>query len=96
MISAQDRPAAWRRADPEIVVETPASATVCALALEGAALGFAERGLIFRPFEPGVYFTTHLLFRPDAQKAQMVNRFVADLMAARSIVLLQTPSRPAA
>lgn len=92
-------------AHPEIVVETPASATVCALALEGvgiglvnpmAALGFAERGLIFRPFEPEVYFTTYLLFRPDAQKAQMVNRFVAELMAARSINLLQTPSRPAA
>lgn len=92
-------------AHPEIVVETPASATVCALVLEGvgiglvnpmAALGFAERGLIFRPFEPEVYFTTHLLFRPDAQKAQMVNRFVAELMAARSINLLQTPSRPAA
>lgn len=92
-------------AHPEIVVETPASATVCALVLEGvgiglinpmSALGFAERGLIFRPFEPEVYFTTHLLFRPDAQKARIVNRFVAELMAARSITLLQTPARPKA
>ncbi|PZQ61428.1 MAG: LysR family transcriptional regulator [Phenylobacterium zucineum] len=88
---------------PEIVVETPASATVCALALEGvgvglvnpvAAIGFAERGLVFRPFEPDVYFTTYLLFRPDAQRAQIVSRFVAELMAARSLTSLQTPAKP--
>jgi len=89
-------------AKPEIVVETPASATVCALVFEGvgvglvnpvSAIGFAERGLIFRPFEPDVYFTTYLLFRPDAQRAQIVTRFVAELMAARSLTSLQSPSR---
>lgn len=90
-------------AHPEIVVETPASATVCALVLEGvgvglvnpmAALGFAERGLVFRPFEPEVYFTTYLLFRPDAQKAQLVTQFVAELMKARSISLPSSPPAP--
>lgn len=78
---------------PEVVVETPNSATVCALALEGvgvglvnpmAADGFAERGLLFRPFEPEVYFKAHLLFRPDAQKALLMKAFVAELLRARS------------
>jgi DNA-binding transcriptional LysR family regulator len=82
---------------PQIIVETPNSATVCALALEGigvgivnpaAADGFAERGLLFRPFEPEVYFESYLLFRPDAQKTQLVKSFVADLLNARKIKLL--------
>lgn len=78
---------------PDIVVETPNSATVCALALEGvgiglvnpvAADGFAERGLLFRPFEPEIYFKAHLLFRPDTQRALLVKAFVAELLQARS------------
>jgi hypothetical protein len=48
-----------------------------------AALGFPERGLLFRPFEPEVYFKSYLLFRPDAQKAQLVKQFVGELMKAR-------------
>ncbi|WP_419897653.1 LysR substrate-binding domain-containing protein [Roseomonas sp. USHLN139] len=77
---------------PKIVVETPFAATVCALALEGigiglaqavAAEGFAERGLVMRPFEPEVYFKTYLLFRPDTQKSMLVKDFVAALLAAR-------------
>lgn len=79
---------------PKIVVETPASATVCALALQGvgiglvnpaAADGFALRGLVLRPFEPAVYFKSILLFRPDAQKARLVKAFVAELLKARSL-----------
>lgn len=81
-------------ARPKVVIETPNSATICALALEGvgigltnpaAADGFAERGLIFRPFEPAVYFKSHLLFRPDAQKSRLVKSFVAELLAARRV-----------
>jgi DNA-binding transcriptional LysR family regulator len=81
---------------PQIVVETPNSATICALALEGvgvglvnpaAADGYSERGLIFKPFEPEVYFNSYLLFRPDAQKAQLVKQFVGDLLNARRIKL---------
>jgi len=78
---------------PQIVVETPFSATVCALALEGVGLGlvsppstdgFAERGLIFRKLEPAIYFNTYLLFRPDSQRAQLVKQFTTALLNARS------------
>jgi DNA-binding transcriptional LysR family regulator len=77
---------------PKIVVETPGSATVCALALEGVGIGivnpaacdgFARRGLILRPFEPEVHFKVFLIFRPDALKTRLVKRFVAELMHAR-------------
>lgn len=77
---------------PQIVIETPNSLTICALALEGVGVGlvnpaagdgYAERGLLFRPFEPEVYFDSYLLFRPDAQKAQVVKEFVNHLMKSR-------------
>jgi hypothetical protein len=42
--------------------------------------GFPERGLVFRPFEPAVYFKSILLFRPDAQQARLVTGFVAALL----------------
>jgi DNA-binding transcriptional LysR family regulator len=80
---------------PQIVVETPNSATICALALEGvgvglvnpaAADGFSERGLVLRPFEPEVFFKSYLLFRPDAQKARLVKSFVRELLNARTKV----------
>ncbi|MDX2142475.1 MAG: LysR substrate-binding domain-containing protein [Rhodospirillaceae bacterium] len=79
---------------PQIIVETPNSATICALALEGigvglvnpaAAEGFGARGLLFRPFEPEVYFKSYMLFRPDAQKARIVKRLIGDLLDAREI-----------
>lgn len=78
---------------PHLVTETPNSATVCALALEGvgvglvnplAADGFVERGLVFRPFKPDVPFKSHLLFRPDVQKGRIVRAFVAALFKARN------------
>ncbi len=78
---------------PRIVVETPFSATACALALEGVGValvnpgaidGFRERGLVLRPFEPEVLFRTWLLFRPDSQKEGLVKDFVAALMDARN------------
>lgn len=84
-------------AEPHIVVETPSASTICALALQGvgiglvnpaAAEGFSERGLIFRRFEPEVFFKSYLLFRPDAQKAQLVKTFVGELIRARNINLL--------
>ncbi len=77
---------------PKIVVETPASATVCSLVLEGVGIGlvnpaatdgFALRGLILRPFEPAIYFKSILLFRPDAQKARLVKSLVTELLKAR-------------
>ncbi|MEC4589662.1 LysR substrate-binding domain-containing protein [Nitrospirillum amazonense] len=85
---------------PEIVVETPSAGTICALALAGvgvglinpaAADGFAERGLIFRPFLPDVQFKSYLLFRPDAQKALLVKAFVAELLHFRKRVTASDP-----
>ncbi|MGN8023718.1 LysR substrate-binding domain-containing protein [Phyllobacterium sp. 22229] len=79
---------------PSIVVETPNSSTVCALALEGigvgianpiAAEGYSERGLEVRPFTPDVHFKSHLLFRPDVQRSRIVNAMAAALMQARSL-----------
>jgi DNA-binding transcriptional LysR family regulator len=76
---------------PQIVVETPNSATICALALAGtgvglvnpaAADGFQERGLVFRPFEPAVYFKAFILYRPDAQRARLVREFSGALRSA--------------
>jgi DNA-binding transcriptional LysR family regulator len=73
---------------PHIVVETPASVTVCALALEGVGVGlvnpasadgFEQRGLLLKPYEPEVYFQTHILFRPDAQRARLVREFTLAL-----------------
>lgn len=79
--------------EPEYVVETPSSTTVCALALAGAGVGFVnpltvhgyvERGLAVRPFLPCVTFKTYMLFRPDSQKAQLTKRFVAALLEQRN------------
>lgn len=79
---------------PSVVVETPNSATVCALALEGsgvgianpiAADGFSERGLEVRPFTPDVYFKSHLIFRPDVQRSRIVSAMAAALMKARTL-----------
>ncbi|EJL27976.1 LysR substrate-binding domain-containing protein [Novosphingobium sp. AP12] len=78
-------------ARPHIVVETPASLTVCALALEGVGLGlvnpaaadgFEQRGLIIKPYEPAVYFKAYILFRPDAQRARLVREFTSALNGA--------------
>ncbi|MDQ8732545.1 LysR substrate-binding domain-containing protein [Bradyrhizobium sp. LHD-71] len=80
-------------ARPRLVTETPNSATVCALALEGVGIGivnplatdgFPQRGLIFRPFKPEVLFKSHLLFRPDMQRGRIVRSFVAALFKARN------------
>lgn len=76
----------------KVVVETPNSASVCALALEGvgvgltnpaAAEGYAARGAVFRPFEPAIYFQSILMFRPDMQKARLVKEFTRHLMRQR-------------
>lgn len=77
---------------PNIVVETPGSATVCALVLEGvgvglvnlaATAGYLERGLILRPFKPEIEFRSHLLFQPGIEKPQLVRQFVHELMSVR-------------
>lgn len=76
-----------------IVVETPSSNTICALALSGDAIGlvnpistegFSERGLVLRPFVPDVPFRALILFRPDAQKARLVRAFTTTLYEMRN------------
>nr|WP_047168125.1 LysR substrate-binding domain-containing protein [Sphingomonas sp. Y57] len=90
---------------PHVVVETPASGTVCALALEGvgvgivnplAAEGFEQRGLVFRPYEPAVYFKSFILFRPDTQRARLVRDFTAALNDALRAGPARQDQRPAA
>lgn len=82
-------------AKPRIIVETPYSITVCALVLEGVGIGivnpnsidgFPERGLILKPFEPEIYFKTLLVFRPDAQRSQIVKDFTAALLEERQAI----------
>lgn len=84
--------------EPDYIVETPSSSTVCALALAGVGIGFVspftvhgfiERGLAVRPLEPRVSFRYYLLFRPDAQKARLVKAFVAALFEQRNKTALQ-------
>lgn len=76
-----------------IVVETPSSNTICALALSGDAIGlvnpistegFSERGLVLRPFVPDVSFRALILSRPDAQKARLVRAFTTTLYEMRN------------
>ncbi len=80
-------------AKPNLVIETPFAITACALVLEGVGIaivnplsidGFSERGLVFRPFEPAVYFRSYLLFRPDMQKTRLVRAFVSSLLEVRN------------
>jgi DNA-binding transcriptional LysR family regulator len=77
----------------KIIDETRSSATLCALALNGAGIGitnptaaegFPLRGVEFRPFETTVYFRSVLLFRPGGRKARLIKSFMAELMRVRS------------
>jgi DNA-binding transcriptional LysR family regulator len=87
---------------PQVVVETSASMTVCALALRGvgvgivnpaAAEGFTERGLVLRPFRPAVAFRAVLLFRPDGQRSREVKSLTRLLLqeARRSARSVDSP-----
>lgn len=79
--------------EPQYVVETPNSATICALATSGDAVGlvnpmvtgsFRHVGIVFRPFEPKVTFRALLLFPPNTQKSQLVKDFVSELLKQRN------------
>lgn len=81
------------QARPRVVAETPNSATVCALAMEGlgvglvnpyAADGYAARGVVFKPFSAAVHFRTLLVFRPDLPKSRIVRDLTACLLSARN------------
>lgn len=76
-----------------VIIETPNSTTVCALALGGDAIGlvnplategFRERGLVLKPFVPDTPFRSFLVYRPDAQRARLVREFTACLFDQRN------------
>lgn len=80
-------------AKPRLIVETIYSSTVCALVLEGVGIGivnplsvdgFAERGVILRPFKPDIPFRSFLLFPPARQRSYIVRSFAAALLLART------------
>jgi DNA-binding transcriptional LysR family regulator len=80
---------------PDYIIETPNSSTICALAMSGDAVGlvnplategFVECGLILRPFLPKVAFRSLLLFRPDNQRAKLVQSFTEGLFALRNSI----------
>ncbi|MCR4264760.1 LysR substrate-binding domain-containing protein [Nitratireductor sp. ZSWI3] len=77
---------------PDYVLETPNSATICALAEEGNAVGlvnpmviadFRSRGLTFRPFAPKVMFRSLLLYPANTQKSRLVLEFCKALLSQR-------------
>jgi len=83
---------------PVRLVETPFSATVCQLALEGVGVGlanphsfiagaYAERGLVARPFEPAILFRALLVFPPQRPRSRVTNDFVDVLARCRTEML---------
>lgn len=76
---------------PRIILETAYSSTVCALVLAGngcgivdpiTAVGFTQRGLVLRPFEPVIRFRTLMLF-PPKKKSRLVKQMAAALIDER-------------
>lgn len=77
---------------PDYIVETPNSATICALAESGNAVGLINPMVIdsaqphrvaFRPFRPSVIFRSLLLFPVEKQKSKLVREFTKTLMSLR-------------
>ncbi|WP_041951799.1 LysR family transcriptional regulator [Ahrensia kielensis] len=78
--------------EPDYVVETPNSVTVCALALSGDAIGLVnplvtdgfQDTLIFKPFVPQINFRSYIIYPPGSQKSQLMKAFTACLMEQRN------------
>lgn len=77
---------------PDYIIETPNSATICALAEDGTSVGlvnpmvtssFAGKSVVFKPFLPRVMFKSLLLFPVDTQKSRLVREFVRILLSLR-------------
>ena len=73
---------------PRVTVETPFSATVCALVLAGLGVGivdpvtspgFVERGLILRRLSPAPFFRTLLIFPPGRPRPVLAQEFIVAL-----------------
>lgn len=72
-----------------IVLETPFSATVCAMALAGLGCGvvnpvtaenYVARGLVLRPFTADVRFRSLMLFPSNQRRSQIVRDCVDEFM----------------
>jgi DNA-binding transcriptional LysR family regulator len=83
---------------PRIIIETPFSATVCQLALEGVGVGlanpltfvtedYASRGLVARPFEPAVSFRTIAILPPQRARSKLVDEFIGEMEQLREQLL---------
>lgn len=77
--------------EPDYVIETPSSVTVCALCLSGGAVGlvnpmathaYRDR-LQFRPFTPKVNFRSYIIYPADSQKSVLMRDFTACLLRQR-------------
>lgn len=73
---------------PRVIVETPFSATVCALVLAGLGVGivdpvtspgFVERGLVLRRLDPAPSFRTLLISPPGRPRPILAQDFIAAL-----------------
>lgn len=74
--------------EPQVVLETPFSVTVCAMVLAGlgcglvnpiTAHGFIQQGLILKPFAPTLDFRTLMLFPADRRPSRIVLDCVEEL-----------------
>ncbi|WP_262267393.1 LysR substrate-binding domain-containing protein [Microvirga yunnanensis] len=95
---AFDRVLAEAGVRPRILIETPFSATVCQFALEGVGVGlanpvtflsegYAQRGLVARPFEPPVWFKTILILPPQRVRSRLVDELIVEMNQYREKLL---------
>lgn len=73
---------------PRVVLETPYSTTICAMAAAGIGVGlvnpltaepFLDKGLVLRPFEPEVHFRTLMILPPNRPPSRILQDFIAAL-----------------
>lgn len=80
-------------ARPRVVAETPYAATVCEFARLGLGVGlanwlafaagsYADRGLIARPFAPGIAFRALLLTPPQQARSRLVEDLIVGIRRA--------------
>jgi len=86
------------QAKPRVVVDVEYSATVCALASEGAGIGLVNPAAItgldrselkVLRFEPALHFRKHLVFPPGRPRPQLVRYFLGVLAEVRNRFALQ-------
>lgn len=83
-----DRALAGAGVSVRTIIETPYTATICAMVAAGLGLGFVDqrtaepylgRGLSLRRFEPALHFTTLLILPPNRPPSRLLQEFIADL-----------------